>query len=77
MNMTAKTILTPKEKEVQMLYARGKSPDMIAIRLNMKVSKILALLSLMPKPWVDHCLLAEKVRMTPDTDLSLCRGTRR
>ena len=23
MNMTAKTILTPKEKEVQMLYARG------------------------------------------------------
>ena len=50
MNMTTKTVLTPKEKEVQMLYARGKSPDMIAIRLNMKVSKILALLSLVPKP---------------------------
>ena len=41
--------LIPREKEVQMLYARGKSPDMIAIRLNMKVSKILALLSLIPK----------------------------
>ena len=32
-----------------MLYARGKSPKLIAIRLNMKVSKILTLLSLMPK----------------------------
>jgi len=49
MNMTAKTILTPKEKEVQMLYARGKSPDMIAIRLNMKVSKILTMLAMIPK----------------------------
>ena len=47
--MTAKTTLTPREKEVQMLYARGKSPDMIAIRLNVKVSKILTMLSLTPK----------------------------
>ena len=42
-------ILIHREKEVQMLYARGKSPELIAIRLNMKISKILALLSLMPK----------------------------
>jgi DNA-binding CsgD family transcriptional regulator len=40
--MTIKTTLTPREKEVQMLYARGKSPDMIAIRLNM----ILTMLSM-------------------------------
>ena len=50
--MNAKTTLTPREREVQMLFARGKSPDMIAIRLNMKVSKILTMLALMPKALV-------------------------
>ena len=34
--MTIKIALTPKETEVQALYAQGKSPEHIAIRLNMK-----------------------------------------
>ena len=50
--MTIKTTRTPREKEVQMLYARGKSPEMIAIRLNMKISKVLTMLALMPKAMV-------------------------
>lgn len=50
--MTAKITLTPREKEVQMLYARGKSPELIAIRLNMKVSKVLTMLAVVPKPAV-------------------------
>ena len=41
---------TPREKEVQMLHERGKTPDIIAIRLGMKISKVLALLEVMPKP---------------------------
>ena len=48
--MTIKTTLTPREKEVQLLFARGKSADVIAVRLGMKVSKILALLEALPKP---------------------------
>jgi len=47
--MTIKTTLTPREKEVHTLSARGKTPDMIAIRLNMKVSKVLTMLAIMPK----------------------------
>lgn len=50
--MTAKITLTPREKEVQTLYARGKSPELIAIRLNMKVSKVLTMLAVVPKPAV-------------------------
>ncbi len=41
---------TPREKEIQRLFARGKSPEMIAIRLGMKISKVLLVLSLVPKP---------------------------
>jgi len=43
-------IQTPREKEVQILFARGKAADIIAIRLGMKMSKVLALLEVMPKP---------------------------
>jgi len=50
--MTTKTNLTPKEKEVHLLSSRGKTPDMIAIRLNIKVSKVLSMLDLIPKPAV-------------------------
>lgn len=41
---------TPREKEIQRLFERGKSPEMIAIRLGMKISKVLLVLSLVPKP---------------------------
>jgi DNA-binding CsgD family transcriptional regulator len=41
---------TPQEKEVEILFARGKTPEVIAIRLGMKISKVLALLEVMPKP---------------------------
>lgn len=39
----------PLEKEIQRLHASGKSPDIIAIRLGMKMSKVLAVLSVLPK----------------------------
>ena len=45
-------IPTSREKEVQILFARGKPADVIAIRLGMKMSKVLALLEVMPKPLV-------------------------
>lgn len=41
---------TPKEREAQALYARGKTPEQIAVRLNVKLSKVLAMLTLLPKP---------------------------
>lgn len=41
---------TPREKEIQRLFERGKSPDMIAIRLGMKISKVLLALSMVAKP---------------------------
>lgn len=41
---------TSREKEVQALFARGKSAEVIAIRLGLKVSKVLALLADVPKP---------------------------
>lgn len=50
--MTDKPNLTPKEKEIQSLFARGKTPDTIAIRLGMKMSKVLMVISLIPKPVV-------------------------
>lgn len=40
---------TPIEKEVQRLHARGKAPDIIAIRLGMKMSKVLSVIALMAK----------------------------
>jgi hypothetical protein len=36
---------TPFEKEVRRLHALGKSPDIIAIRMGVKMSRILALLT--------------------------------
>lgn len=41
--------LTPREKEIQRLHAKGKTPEMIAIRLGMKISKVLLALSILPK----------------------------
>ncbi len=41
---------TPLEKEVQRLHERGKTPDLIAIRLGMKISKVLLVLAMFPKP---------------------------
>lgn len=37
--------LTPSEKEVKRLHASGKSPEIIAIRLGMKVSKVLSIIA--------------------------------
>ncbi len=48
----AKDSLTPKEKEIQSLFARGKSPETIAIRMGMKISKVLMVLALVPKPLI-------------------------
>jgi DNA-binding CsgD family transcriptional regulator len=50
--MTNKPNLTPKEKEIQSLFARGKSPDAIAIRLGIKISKVLMVIAMVPKPLV-------------------------
>ena len=43
--MPAKNTPTPKEREVRTLFERGKSPDAIAIRMGIRVSKVLAMLS--------------------------------
>jgi DNA-binding CsgD family transcriptional regulator len=48
-SMTPKPNLTPKEKEVQSLFARGKTPETIAIRLGMKISKVLMVIAMTPK----------------------------
>jgi hypothetical protein len=34
--------LTPQEKEARSLHHRGKAPDVIAVRLGMKMSKVIA-----------------------------------
>ncbi|WP_422323399.1 helix-turn-helix transcriptional regulator [Prosthecobacter sp.] len=47
-----KDSLTPKEKEIQTLFARGKSPETIAIRMGMKISKVLMVLAMVPKPLI-------------------------
>lgn len=41
---------TPREKEVWRLSAQGKTPEIIAIRLGMKMSKVLLALAMVPKP---------------------------
>ncbi len=51
-SMTDKTNLTPKQKEIQSLFARGKTPETIAIRMGMKISKVLMVIALVPKPVV-------------------------
>jgi len=51
-SMTNKPTLTPKEKEIQTLFARGKTPETIAIRLGMKISKVLMVIAMIPKPLV-------------------------
>lgn len=48
--MSNKPTLTPKEKEIQSLFARGKSPETIAVRLGMKLSKVMGVIALVPKP---------------------------
>jgi DNA-binding CsgD family transcriptional regulator len=40
---------TPTEREVQRLHARGKAPDIIAIRLGMKISRVLSVIASMAK----------------------------
>lgn len=45
--MTNKPNPTPKEKEIQSLFARGKTPETIAIRMGMKISKVLMVLDAM------------------------------
>ena len=47
--MTNKSVPTPREKEIQTLFARGKSPETIAIRLGIKVSKVLLAIAMVPK----------------------------
>ena len=44
--MKEKHALRPIEKEVIRLHQAGKSPDMIAIRVGMKMSKILTILNM-------------------------------
>ncbi len=46
LSMKEKHALRPIEKEVIRLHQAGKSPDVIAIRVGMKMSKILALLNM-------------------------------
>jgi hypothetical protein len=40
---------TPIEREVHRLHARGKAPDIIAIRLRMKLSRVLSVIALVAK----------------------------
>jgi DNA-binding CsgD family transcriptional regulator len=46
--MTHKPTLTPQQKEIRTLHARGKTPETIAIRLGMKISKVLMVLAMEP-----------------------------
>lgn len=52
LSMPNNPTLTPREKEVQSLFARGKAPEIIAIRLGMKISKVLLVIAMMPKPLI-------------------------
>ena len=47
--MSNKPTLTPKEKEIHSLFARGKSPETIAIRMGMKLSKVMMVIAMLPK----------------------------
>jgi DNA-binding CsgD family transcriptional regulator len=38
------SVLSPLEKEVKRLHAIGKAPDIIALRLGVKISKILMIM---------------------------------
>jgi DNA-binding CsgD family transcriptional regulator len=40
---------TPRDREVWRLFSRGKSPEIIAIRMGLKVSKVLLVIAEMPK----------------------------
>jgi DNA-binding CsgD family transcriptional regulator len=44
-NQTPSKTVAPLQKEVNRLHANGKAPDMIAIRLGIKISKVLALIT--------------------------------
>lgn len=44
-NQTPSKTLSPLQKEVNRLHTSGKAPDMIAIRLGIKLSKVLALIT--------------------------------
>ncbi len=44
-NQTPSKTVAPLQKEVNRLHASGKAPDMIAIRLGIKISKVLALIT--------------------------------
>ena len=48
--MKEKHALRPIEKEIIRLHQAGKAPDTIAIRVGMKMSKILSILNLAAKP---------------------------
>jgi hypothetical protein len=43
--MRDKPVLKPIEKEVHRLHQAGKSPDTIAIRIGMKMSRVLSILN--------------------------------
>jgi len=44
-NKITTTNVSPLEKEVNRLHANGKSVDIIAVRLGVKISRVLALIS--------------------------------
>jgi DNA-binding CsgD family transcriptional regulator len=44
-NKSSSTVLSPLEKEVKRLHANGKAPDIIALRLGVKISKVLAMIT--------------------------------
>ncbi|WP_395733349.1 hypothetical protein [Prosthecobacter sp.] len=46
--MTNKSILTPRDKEIQSLFARGKAPKIITIRLGIKISHVLLAIATVP-----------------------------
>ncbi len=47
--MKTKSPLKPIEKEVLRLHEAGKAPDTIAIRIGMKLSKVLSILQHAPR----------------------------
>jgi len=61
--MNDKPIRTPKKKEIQTIFARGKTPETIAIRLGMKLSKVLLVIAMVPKP-----LASSVAVMLPETE---------
>ena len=47
--MKEKHTLKPIEKEIHRLHQAGKAPDMISIRIGMKMSKVLSILNMQAK----------------------------